>query len=296
MVLYLKNATDITPEQLHGFFVGWRNPRSPEEHLMLLQGSDHVVMAVDGDTGQVVGFITALTDGIQSAFIPLLEVLPTWQAQGIGSELVRRMLDLLHHYPCVDLTCDTQLQPFYERFGMSRSVGMMLRRYEKPVVEFRRLCAVEVDAGYQVILDTIAWLRERGIDQWRTPLPKVVFASRQEREENFGLFVAGMLIAVVSLRGDVPDDWACDIPSRNARYLSTLATRCHGREFGKMTIEHALCWLREYGYTEVYLDCAPGFLEQYYSSLGFSRVWQQLRHFSHGASECVLMKKEISRL
>jgi len=64
MIRYLENATDITTEQLHGFFVGWRNTRSPEEHLALLRGSDHVVLAVDDSSGRVVGFITALFVGI----------------------------------------------------------------------------------------------------------------------------------------------------------------------------------------------------------------------------------------
>lgn len=295
MIRYLENTTDITSEQLHGFFVGWRNPCSSKEHLSLLRGSNHVVLAVDDDSNRVVGFITAITDGIQAAFIPLLEVLPEWQSQGIGSELVRRILHQLRAYPCVDLTCDSRLQPFYERFGMTRSVGMVLRRYVKPSVEFRRLHANEEDAGYQVILDTVAWLRTRKIDQWHTPLPRVVYAGRQVRGENFGLFLDGILSAIVSLRADVPDDWTGDISSLNARYLSTLATIFHGRGLGQMTVEYALRWLADQGYTMLYLDCAPGFLEKYYKLLGFTRVRQQLRKFSHGASECVLMKIEIAK-
>jgi len=208
---------------------------------------------------------------------------------------VRRMLDQLRAYPCVDLTCDSHLQPFYERFGMTHSVGMVLRRYMKPAVEFRRLQADEEDAGYQVILDTVAWLRSRRINQWHTPLPREDYAGRQKRGENFGLFLEGMLAAIVSLRADVPDDWTGDISSPNTRYLSTLTTAFHGRQLGKLTIEHALRWLADHGHTAVYLDCAPGFLEQYYSSLGFTRVRQQLRHYSWGSCECVLMKIEIAK-
>jgi GNAT superfamily N-acetyltransferase len=293
MIHYLDNSTGITPAQLHGFFVGWRSPRSSEEHLSLLRDSNHVVLAMDDDSGRVVGFITAITDGIQAAFIPMLEVLPEWQGQGIGSELVRRMLDQLRAYPCVDLTCDPHLQPFYERFGMTRSVGMVLRRYVKPSVEFRRLHANEEDAGYQVILDTVAWLRTREIDQWHTPLSREVYANRHERGENFGLFLDGILSGIVSLRIDAPDDWAGDISSPNARYLSTLTTIFHGRGLGQMTVEYALRWLADQGHTMLYLDCAPGFLEQYYTSLGFTRVRQQLRNFLYGVSECVLMKIEI---
>jgi GNAT superfamily N-acetyltransferase len=124
----------ITPEHLDGFFVGWPNPPSPETHLRILEGSDHVVLAIDDavDGGAaVVGFITAISDGVLTAHIPLLEVLPDYQGAGIGSELVRRMLELLDDLYAVDLICDTDLQPFYARLGLRPAPAMMVRRYER---------------------------------------------------------------------------------------------------------------------------------------------------------------------
>ena len=118
----------IESSQLQGFFVGWPHPPSPETHLRLLTGSDHVVLAIDPETGQVVGFVTALTDGVLSCFIPLLEVLPNYQGRGIGQALMTRMLDRLGHLPNVDLLCDPDVVPFYERFGMKPAGGMVLRR------------------------------------------------------------------------------------------------------------------------------------------------------------------------
>ena len=82
---------------------------------------------MDGD--RAVGYITALSDGVNSSFIPLLEVLPPYQRRGIGSELMGRMLAKLEGITNVDLTCDSDVQPFYERFGMLRSHGMVLRKY-----------------------------------------------------------------------------------------------------------------------------------------------------------------------
>jgi ribosomal protein S18 acetylase RimI-like enzyme len=128
---YLTSAEGISPHQLHGFFVGWPNPPSPETHLDILQHSDAVVLAVDEQTGRVVGFINALSDGVLSAFIPLLEVLPAYQGRGIGSELVRRMVALLGNLYAVDVMCDTDVQPFYARLGMQPAQGMMLRRYDR---------------------------------------------------------------------------------------------------------------------------------------------------------------------
>lgn len=128
---YLTSADTISPDQLHGFFVGWPNPPSPERHLAILRRSDAVVLAVDEASGQVVGFINALSDGVLSAFIPLLEVLPDYQGRGIGSELVQRLLAQLEGLYAVDLLCDAEVQPFYARLGMQPAQGMMLRRYDR---------------------------------------------------------------------------------------------------------------------------------------------------------------------
>ncbi len=128
MIDYTDSLDGIEPRQLEGFFVGWPRPPSPETHLRVLSGSDHVVLAIDGEIGQVIGFVTALSDGVLSGFIPLLEVLPAYHGQGIGQALMTRMLDRLSHLPNVDLLCDPDVAPFYERFGMTPVGGMVLRR------------------------------------------------------------------------------------------------------------------------------------------------------------------------
>ena len=128
-IRYQETCEGVSPEQLTGFFTQWRNPRPPAEHLVILQGSDHIVLAIDEDSGNVVGFVTALTDGIQAAFIPLLEVLPTYQGHGVGTELMHYILRRLAHLPAVDLTCNPETQSFYARFGMKPSVGAVLRRH-----------------------------------------------------------------------------------------------------------------------------------------------------------------------
>ncbi len=131
MVSYTDSMDGITADRLAGFFDGWKKPPSPETHLKLLEGSRAVVLAVDEADGNVVGFITAVGDGILSAYIPLLEVLPEYRGQGIGSQLVRRMLDKLKNLYMIDVTCDPEVQSFYLRFGMKRSVGMMIRNYDR---------------------------------------------------------------------------------------------------------------------------------------------------------------------
>ncbi|UOY92536.1 GNAT family N-acetyltransferase [Ectobacillus sp. JY-23] len=130
-MIYKHSSEGITADMLTGFFVGWPNPPKPQAHLQLLQNSNKVILAIDEQTNQVVGFITAISDGVLSAYIPLLEVLPTYQQKGIGKELMTRMLKELEHIYMIDLCCDDDLLPYYEEFGMMRSNGMLLRNYHR---------------------------------------------------------------------------------------------------------------------------------------------------------------------
>ncbi len=129
MIVYKTDLNGITKDQLKGFFVGWKDPLTPERHLEILQNSYIFVLAVDNEKNNVVGFVNALSDKLQFAFIPMLEVLPNFQNKGIGSKLMEIILSNLEHIDCVDLTCDPELQPFYERFKLLRSRGMVIRRY-----------------------------------------------------------------------------------------------------------------------------------------------------------------------
>jgi len=132
MISYRDSADGLTEDHLQGtFFVGWPNPPSPATHLRILQGSDHVMVAIDDTTETVVGFVSAVSDGVLAAFIPNLEVDPAYQRRGIGTELMRRMLSQLNHLYSIDLSCDEDLQPYYERLGMRRATGMLHRNYDR---------------------------------------------------------------------------------------------------------------------------------------------------------------------
>nr|WP_318283220.1 GNAT family N-acetyltransferase [Paenibacillus xylanexedens] len=87
-IVFRDKLDGIGSEQLTGgFFDGWPNPPSPSTFLKLLEQSYAIELAIDEQTGNVVGFIQAISDGILSAYVPLLEVLPEYKGQGIGSEL-----------------------------------------------------------------------------------------------------------------------------------------------------------------------------------------------------------------
>lgn len=130
-IVYSDSLKGVSADHLRGFFVGWPKRPSPETHLKLLRQSDVVVLAKDYDTDKVVGFVTAISDGVLSAYIPLLEVLPDYQGQGLGRQLMRRMLDKLNHLYMVDLLCDEDMQSFYLPLRMKRATGMMVRRFDR---------------------------------------------------------------------------------------------------------------------------------------------------------------------
>lgn len=130
MIRYTASLDGIDDADLAGFWVGWPNPPSPETHRRILRGSEIVVLAWDDGAGRVVGFITAVGDGVLAASIPLLEVLIEYQGVGIGTELVRRMLAELDGRYMVDLTCDPELVPFYQRLGLTHHDAMIRRRPE----------------------------------------------------------------------------------------------------------------------------------------------------------------------
>ena len=127
MITYTTSLDGITPDKLRGFFVGWTTPPSPETHLRLLRNSSHLVLAVDDETGSVVGFVTAVSDHVLSASISLLEVLPQYRSRGVGAELVRRILEEVGDLYMIDFVCNPAMQPFYTRLGMRPSTGMMRR-------------------------------------------------------------------------------------------------------------------------------------------------------------------------
>ena len=130
MIEYRTTVSGITADQLAGpFFVGWPDPPTPETHLDVLRASAHLVVAVHETDQQVVGFVNAISDGVFMAYVPLLEVVAAYQGRGIGSELMRRLLEQLEGFYGVDAMCDPELQPFYRHLGFQVATGVSIRNY-----------------------------------------------------------------------------------------------------------------------------------------------------------------------
>lgn len=90
-ITYRTDVNGLTADLLRGgFFQGWPKPPSAETHLRILESSDYRATAID-DLGQIVGFATAISDHVLTAYISLLEVLPEKRGQGIGTTLIDRL-------------------------------------------------------------------------------------------------------------------------------------------------------------------------------------------------------------
>jgi ribosomal protein S18 acetylase RimI-like enzyme len=126
VIRYTDDMAAITGVMLTGFFVGWPKAPSVQQHLAVLRGSFRSIVAIDDDTGRAVGFVNMISDGVLTAFIPWLEVLPEYQGRGIGTALMRQVLGTDGLYS-VDLVCDGPLLPYYEKLGMTAIPGAGLR-------------------------------------------------------------------------------------------------------------------------------------------------------------------------
>jgi len=122
-------------ELADGFFEGWPQHPDKNTHRRILKSSFKSIVAIDNEKNQIVGFITIISDGILSAYIPLLEVIPAYREQGIGSQLLEMALKELDDLYMVDLVCDEERVSFYEKQGMIKWTAMLWRNFKKQAGE-----------------------------------------------------------------------------------------------------------------------------------------------------------------
>jgi len=94
--------------------VGWW-PERQEEEIAQVLSSDLAIGAWE-DT-RLVGFARVVSDQRFRAFIEDVMVHPDYQHKGIGSLLLRALLEKLQHIETITLFCQPELLPFYEQLG-----------------------------------------------------------------------------------------------------------------------------------------------------------------------------------
>ena len=101
--------------------VGWSNYTSNPTMLQnALEHSLFLISARDED-GKLVGFLRAVGDGYSILYIQDIIVLPEYQRQGIGTQLLRQTLKYFNEVYQMILTTDSELKTiaFYEDNGFT---------------------------------------------------------------------------------------------------------------------------------------------------------------------------------
>ncbi|MCP9472696.1 MAG: GNAT family N-acetyltransferase [Nitrospira sp.] len=125
-------SDDIPPkaDQLLGLFhqAPWAKDRTAEETEEMLRHTDLTVCAWDRE--RLVGFGRVLTDFVYRATIWDVIVDQAYQKQGIGSEIVRRILDHPRLQRVELFWLCTRRPGFYEKLGFSskEQAGMVWAR------------------------------------------------------------------------------------------------------------------------------------------------------------------------
>ena len=122
MIGYKKNDT-ISFEEIFPLYeaVGWTNyTTNPTMFKNALEHSLFILTARD-EEGNLIGFLRAVGDGFSIVYIQDIIVLPEYQRQGIGTQLLRQTLEYFKEVYQMILTTDSELKTlaFYESNGFT---------------------------------------------------------------------------------------------------------------------------------------------------------------------------------
>ena len=101
--------------------VGWTNYTS--NPTMLQNALEHSLFLISArdEEGNLIGFLRAVGDGYSIIYIQDIIVLPEYQRQGIGTQLLRQTLEHFKEVYQMILTTDSELKTiaFYESNGFT---------------------------------------------------------------------------------------------------------------------------------------------------------------------------------
>ncbi len=127
MVAYSDSIADLDPMELSGFLAHWDFEPPAGTLIELLRNSGEVILARDDETSQVCGYIAALSDRVACAYISALEVRTEYRNMGIGTALLKQMVERLDVFG-VYLSCAPEMVLFYENAGFARGTSMSWRK------------------------------------------------------------------------------------------------------------------------------------------------------------------------
>lgn len=108
--------------------VGWNRMENVYNN-QLITSYFHIAVY---DEEKLIGYIDSVSNGVTDAYIQDLMVHPDYQAKGIGTELMNRMIAELkeRHIYMISVVYEEKLKTFYNRFGFFNMLCGQMQTYE----------------------------------------------------------------------------------------------------------------------------------------------------------------------
>ena len=104
----------------------------PAEIPGIIRGSLVFIVAVDRGSGRAIGMGRAISDGVSDAYIQDLVVLPLYRGQGIGKDILRKILAACrkHGIGWIALIAEGGTGDFYRGLGFGVEEGDLPMMYQ----------------------------------------------------------------------------------------------------------------------------------------------------------------------
>lgn len=121
MEIVYKDIHDFSQQELQDLFlsVEWSSGHFPEKLVVAMKHFETVYTAWDGD--RLVGLISAMDDGIMTAYVHYLLVRPEYQHFGIGKRLVEMVKEHYTDYLRIVLVAYNEELQFYQSCGFKKA-------------------------------------------------------------------------------------------------------------------------------------------------------------------------------
>lgn len=123
MEISYKSIHDFSEEELKDLFlsVKWSSGHYPEKLVAAMKNYETVYSAWDGD--RLIGLLSALDDGVMTAYVHYLLVNPEYQRLGIGKRLVELAKEKYKDYLKIVLVSYDEGVGFYQSCGFKKGEG-----------------------------------------------------------------------------------------------------------------------------------------------------------------------------
>ena len=118
-VFLYKYENDIDKNQLVKLFesVGWKTAEYPNRLYNAIKNSEYVMTVWDGEN--LIGLISAITDGYINVFITYLLVNPEYQKVGLGKIMMNDFMKKFEGFGRRILTTELDKEQYYKKFGFN---------------------------------------------------------------------------------------------------------------------------------------------------------------------------------